>query len=412
MRRRQAVIAVWVAFSFTMALGKAEENVKETTFTLKPQQGVMGSLVRYYMPIRVQLSEKASETLAKEPAYQSDKPLYGALKLGNGADSLVTIVVDEPSDGIPHFFVDANNDEDLTNDGDGQWTRTAGSTLGLSNVLIDVSYKKDTVPYTFDFYRFKERLRDFVLYYRNAGRTGEMFSGGKSYKIVLFDENADALFDDLEHGTLVIDLDQDGDLEANSDSAERHALAEPFNVHGQVWQVASLSPDGTKLELEPSAAKVEMKRRLEVGFAAPAFTAETLDGKPIDLKKQAQETKVVLLDFWASWCGPCLREFPHLRRVQARFKDHGFQIIGISLDEDQERARLAVQENELDYPHVFDGKGWQNEVAMLYRVKGIPQTFLLDKDLMIVARDLRGPVMEKKLVELLGEGDVQTGTKE
>jgi len=375
------------------------------TFKLQPQQGVMGKLVSYYRPVRVMLSAKPEEKLTKEPQYNSKEPLYGTLQVGDGPDNHITLVVDEAEGKPPRVYLDRNNDQDLTNDGPGEWSRDAGDILALSDVVIDVPYKTGKVPYTFQFYRFKNRLHDAVLCYRDADREGEITSDGKTYKIAVLDENADGRFDDLDADTMLIDLNQDGRLEGDPDSAEFYSLAEPFNVHGKVWQAASLSPDGTELVLRPSDAKVEMKMYLDVGYPAPAFAGKDLDDKSIDLKQSPAGTKYVLLDFWASWCGPCRSEFPNFRRLYAQYKDHGLRVIGVNLDEDHTRAADAAKKEMLDYPHVFDGKGWENAVAVLYRVHGIPQTYLLDADLKIVAKDLRGEGLAARLRELLGPGD-------
>ena len=115
----------------------------------------------------------------------------------------------------------------------------------------------------------------------------------------------------------------------------------------------------------------------------------------------------MLLDFWASWCGPCRAEFPTLRRVHARYKEHGLTIIGVTLDSELSRAVAAAKQAKLTYSHVFDGLGWKNAVAQLYRVHGIPQTYLLDSQLNIVAKNFRGPELERRLRELLGPGDVE-----
>jgi hypothetical protein len=110
----------------------------------------------------------------------------------------------------------------------------------------------------------------------------------------------------------------------------------------------------------------------------------------------------VLLDFWASWCGPCREEFPYLRRLHAGYKNRGLRILGVNLDSNRDAAQRVAQENGLDYPHVFDGLGWKNAVAVQYRVHAIPQTYLLDNNLNIVAKNLRGPGLEQKIAALLG----------
>lgn len=372
---------------------------------LEAKQGAMGSLVNYYRPIRCQLGAKPKETLKAEPKYQSKKPLYGVLKAGRGVDSLITVVVDEIDGEQSRIYIDRNNDENLTNDGNGEWTSSSTSNHRLSKVRIELNYESGDLPYTFNFYRFKTRLRDLVLYYRDSYRSGELKIDGKSYAIGLLDDNADGRFDDLDNGALIIDLNQDGKLQGRSDSAEYHKLGQPFNVHGTTLEIASLSPDGLNLTLRHSKAKVAMKSFIAAGHPAPQFTAKDLQGKTIDLQAQAKESKYILLDFWASWCGPCKKEYPYLRRLHAQYQNHGLRIIGVNLDTKLEKAIEAANDEILDYAHVFDGKGWKNEIAQLYRVRGIPATFLLDQDLKIISKGLRGSALEKRMRALLGPGD-------
>ncbi len=191
---------------------------------LEPQQPVMGRFVRSYRPLRIELSDKPSETLTAEPDYLSEKPRYGAFKVGLGDDQTITVVVDE-TDDEQKFYVDRNNNEDLTDDGDGSWTRSTPTILEASKVMIDVDYDDGSIPYMLEFYRFKTRLQEFVLYYRNSARIGTLVAGDEKYKVAVLDENADARFDDLANTTLLIDLNQDERLVGNSDSAEYHAGA-------------------------------------------------------------------------------------------------------------------------------------------------------------------------------------------
>ncbi len=94
-------------------------------------------------------------------------------------------------------------------------------------------------------------------------------------------------------------------------------------------------------------------------------------------------------------------------RAYARYKDQGLTVIGVNLDSDIKLAVEAADRARLTYPHVFDGQGWKNAVALLYRIRGIPQIYLLDSDLKIIAKNLRGPELERRLRDLLGQGDDQ-----
>ncbi|GAB4243627.1 MAG: hypothetical protein Kow0027_02860 [Saprospiraceae bacterium] len=137
------------------------------------------------------------------------------------------------------------------------------------------------------------------------------------------------------------------------------------------------------------------------GAEAPDFTMNTPDGQPLSLKDL--RGKVLLIDFWASWCGPCRRENPNVVKAYNKYHDKGFDVLGVSLDKDKKRWLDAIEKDGLIWHHVSDLKGWANAAAQLYGVRSIPHTVLLDKDGKIIARNLRGPELEQKLAELFGE---------
>ncbi|MDX2196030.1 MAG: TlpA disulfide reductase family protein [Cytophagales bacterium] len=135
------------------------------------------------------------------------------------------------------------------------------------------------------------------------------------------------------------------------------------------------------------------------GEAAPDIVLADTSGKTITLS--SLKGKVVLIDFWASWCGPCRMENPNVVRIYNMYKDRGFTIFSVSLDNNKANWLKAIAYDQLSWPsHVSDLKGWQSDAAGLYHVKGIPATFLLDKAGNIIAKNLRGPSLEKKLAEL------------
>lgn len=130
-----------------------------------------------------------------------------------------------------------------------------------------------------------------------------------------------------------------------------------------------------------------------------SFTA--IDGTEIDTTQM--KDKVVLVDFWATWCGPCVAEMPNVISAYNEYKDKGFEVIGISLDQDKGALEQFIEQRGMEWPQYFDGKGWENELSNEFGIRSIPATFLLGKDGKIVASNLRGDQLEQKLAELLSE---------
>ena len=145
--------------------------------------------------------------------------------------------------------------------------------------------------------------------------------------------------------------------------------------------------------------KIEKLEAVAVGQMAPDFTMNDVDGNPVSLS--SFKGKYLLVDFWASWCGPCRRENPHVVELYAEFKDKGFDILGVSLDQKKDAWLKAIEDDKLTWSHVSDLKGWGNEAAKLYAVSGIPHTVLLDKEGKIIAKNLRGDALRDKVAELL-----------
>ena len=134
----------------------------------------------------------------------------------------------------------------------------------------------------------------------------------------------------------------------------------------------------------------------------------SLNGVEVDLAKM--KGKVVLIDFWATWCGPCLAELPAVKKAYAQYKDQGFQVIGISLDGGREpaeatRAQLKkfLIDNAMTWPNKVAGLGWKDELAEQFAITGIPATYLIGKDGKIAATDLRGDALEEGIKAALAK---------
>ncbi|TNE55068.1 MAG: TlpA family protein disulfide reductase [Bacteroidetes bacterium] len=163
----------------------------------------------------------------------------------------------------------------------------------------------------------------------------------------------------------------------------------------------SPSIQNVKAQFEQQKARKEKMSFLEPGKPAPDFQQNKPDGT--SMKLSDLKGKVVLLDFWASWCRPCRAENPNVVRLYQRYKDDGFTVMSVSLDRDKERWEAAIAKDGLLWPnHVSDLKQWSNEVARLYQVTGIPFTVLIDQEGKIIQTNLRGAQLAQKLEQLFG----------
>ena len=179
------------------------------------------------------------------------------------------------------------------------------------------------------------------------------------------------------------------------DADDRSALRGLANIHEKLGNIELASE--YQVKADPSLGWV--------GQVLPDFSAAVdLDGTPISLADY--RGKVVLLDFWAVWCGPCLGEIPRIKAVYEKYHDKGFDVIGVSLDEDAAVLREFIKEKEIPWRQIFDGQKWAGHLVQQYGVRGIPAPFLIDRGGKVISVEARGSLLDELVAaEITGKAD-------
>ena len=164
--------------------------------------------------------------------------------------------------------------------------------------------------------------------------------------------------------------------------------------------VKGLDPQ-MKQSAEGMLARLDTIKKLKIGAEALDFKTTDIAGKAIS--PSDYRGKVVLIDFWATWCAPCRAEMPNVKEIYAAYNGKGFDIIGISMDNNRGAFDSYLKEQDMKWRQIYDGKGWQAEIGQLYAVSSIPSTFLVDKKGRIRHKNLRGDELKKAVEKLLKE---------
>jgi peroxiredoxin len=133
-----------------------------------------------------------------------------------------------------------------------------------------------------------------------------------------------------------------------------------------------------KFQTHPSNTNIQAKK---TGDVAPGFQGQTLEGQPFDLKETASKNKILVINFWETWCGPCKQELPYLQRIHSRFNQQGFSIIGVYQSSPEQEVQSMIQENSLTFPMVFDET---RSISSQFKIIGVPTTFVVDANLKIL----------------------------
>ena len=402
--RSGSVLALTSAL--VLVAGAGAEEVKLSVLGTGAMQK-LGS----YVPQRLEMTTTKPEGIKKLPDGLT-APLFGEIKLGSAdAPTHFYVVLDEPEGKPARLLVDANANGDLTDDPAAEWQGKASPSASGAKLMMYSGGVNLTVPYGSEklelhlsMYRFDKHdpqraaLANTLLYYGDYARQGSLTLGGKTYTALLSDRMTTGDFrgkkDEARPGVMLfIDVNGDGKFDSQDEAFDIH---KPFNIGGTTYEIADMTAVGVFQLVKSSQTVAETKPApsLKAGEPALTFEAKTTDQRTINFP-QSYKGKLVMLDFWATWCGPCVAELPHLTAAYEKFHSAGFEVLGISLDQKDAADKLAkfTDEKKMPWPQVYDGKFWSAEVAKLYHIRSIPSAFLVDGDtgkIIASGGDLRG----------------------
>jgi thiol-disulfide isomerase/thioredoxin len=379
----------------------------------------------YYRPLHLVLSPDKPDGIKAVPKDLA-APLYGKLQIGpTDAPTTFFVIVDEPEGKPSRLFVDANANGDLTDDPATEWKgrKDKGAngmdlTTYIGGAELQYAYGAEKLKMHLGIYRFdkhdpsRSSISNYLFYYRDYGRAGDVSLGGKTYHAVLLDEAATGDFRPAKGAassgiTLLLDLNNNGKFEGRGESFD---VTKPFNIGGTTYEVAGLTASGGTFQFVKSTQTVEETKprpNLVAGAKALTFEAKTTDGDTVNFPGK-YKGKLVLLDFWATWCGPCRAELPHLTEAYEKYHAKGFEVLGISLDQANATEKLAqfTKENKMPWPEVYDGQYWKAAIAQTYYIESIPHPFLVDGNtgtIVAEGNELRGEDLAKTIEKALAK---------
>lgn len=274
----------------------------------------------------------------------------------------------------------------------------------FKRITDDMRARMNTMqPYQYIDYSEKQ-LQDFIRRFPKSPEAGKaQFLIGRLYSSI--GDNAKAA------ESLAKYIDAPGEKAPDELAQAKLVLASSYVAMERYDEAEKLLREvsNSGIAVDPrivQAASQEQKRigalrRLKIGAPAVPFSANSHNGNKLSLDNY--RGKVVLLDFWAAWCAPCRMEMPNVIRVYEEFHKKGFEIIGVSLDDEKAKFQGFVSQNKMTWPQIFEGRGWGSGIAQSYAVNAIPATFLIDKKGILRYRNLRGEQLRSAVKALVEE---------